>query len=348
MSTKKIAFLYSEVAGYFLAGIEQLAKNAEVLIFRWPVNKEAPFKLPEIENVEILDRSEFDQSQLEQKLHDFNPDTLVCSGWMDKGYVKAVKSFKKKIPTVLTLDNHWNGSLKQHVAVWMSGFFLNNVFSHAWVPGEPQAIYAKKLGYKGDKLITGFYCANSAFFQETFEATFSKKRLNFPKRFLYVARYVEHKGIFEMWEAFKQIKAELNTDWELWCLGTGDEYENRIEAEGISHFGFVQPKEMQQYIEDTGVYILPSKFEPWGVTVQEFAISGFPLIISDQVGSRTQFLKVENGIEIKSGNVESLKKAMKSIIDLSEKELISMAEKSNEIGMSYQSKDWAKRILSIQ
>lgn len=348
MSARKIAFLYSEVAGYFLSGVEQLAKEADVLIFRWPVNNEAPFELSKIDKVEILDRSKFSQAELEAKLHEFNPDTLVCSGWMDKGYVKAVKSFKKKIPTVLTLDNHWVGSLKQRVATLLSRFLLKNVFSHAWVPGAPQAVFAKKLGYKGGQLLTGFYCANTDLFRSVFENSIEFKKDKFPRRFLYVARYVEHKGIFEMWEAFKQIKKELNTDWELWCLGTGDEFENRVESEGISHFGFVQPDEMEQYVRDTGVYILPSKFEPWGVTVQEFAISGFPLIVSEKVGSKTQFLNDSNGFEIKAGSVEDLKAAMKKMIEKSDEELLKMATESNRIGMSYQSADWANKVLGIK
>ncbi len=348
MSARKIAFLYSEVAGYFLSGVEQLAKEADVLIFRWPVNNEAPFELSKIDKVEILDRSKFSQAELEAKLHEFNPDTLICSGWMDKGYVKAVKSFKKKIPTVLTLDNHWVGSLKQGVATLLSRFLLRNAFTHAWVPGAPQAIFAQKLGYSGGQLLTGFYCANTDLFRSVFENSIEFKKEKFPRRFLYVARYVEHKGIFEMWEAFKQIKKELNTDWELWCLGTGDEFENRVEAEGISHFGFVQPDEMEQYVRDTGVYILPSKFEPWGVTVQEFAISGFPLIVSEKVGSKTQFLDETNGFEIKAGSIEDLKSAMKKMIEKSDEELLKMATESNRIGMSYQSKDWAKKVLGIK
>ena len=346
MSRRKVAFLYSEIAGYFSANVRELAKSTDVLIFRWPINKEAPFKFEEIENVEILDRSDFSQEAIETKLKTFTPDILVCSGWMDKGYVNAVKSFKKSIPTVLTLDNHWKGGLKQKIAAAVSPFYLKKIFTHAWVPGDPQAIFANKLGYKGEYLIRDFYCADVSLFQAKFEDSFPSKKEHFPKRFLYVARYVEHKGIFEMWKAFLSLTKEERSGWELWCLGTGEEWDNRIEGEGIKHIGFVQPSDFGKYLKETGVYILPSKFEPWGVTVQEFAVSGFPMIVSDAVGAKSKYLK-NNGVSVQAGSEIDLKKAMIQFIQMSDEQLVEMGEKSNKIGRSFDASKWVENLMSI-
>ncbi|MFT4600538.1 MAG: glycosyltransferase involved in cell wall biosynthesis [Arenicella sp.] len=347
MSSLKVAFLYSEIAGYFMSNIKELAKHHEVLIFRWPINSEAPFNFKSIANVTIKDRSEFSQDELESELKTFSPDILVCSGWMDKGYVKAAKSFKRQIPIVLTLDNHWTGGLKQRIASILSSFYLKKIFTHAWVPGDPQAIFAKKLGYSGDKLIRNFYCADVELFLNKFEESFEIKRTAFPKRFLYVARYVEHKGIYEMWQAFKELKDEGLIDWELWCLGTGDEWGKRVISEGIEHFGFVQPTEMGKYLKETGVYILPSKFEPWGVTVQEFAISGFPMMISSEVGAKHTYLS-DNGFEIKAGDKNAIKEAMLKFAKMTDAELIKMGERSNEIGLSFNNKMWVDNLIGIK
>ena len=346
MAVTKIAFLYSEVAGYFLACAKELSKSAEVLVVRWPVNAEAPFEFDDLDGIQIVDRSNFDQASLEQFMTEFNPDVLVCSGWMDKGYLKVAKKFRKKIPVVLTLDNHWTGSLKQRIACLLSPFTLKRTFTHAWVPGEVQKKYAHHLGFDG-KIMKDFYCADVSLFDATYRQTFPKKKEHFPKRFLYVARYVRHKGIFEMWEAFQQLQREMPNDWELWCLGTGEEWENRVEAEKIRHFGFVQPAEMQDYILQTSVYILPSKFEPWGVTVQEFAVCGYPLLLSSAIGAKEKYLK-DNGFEFEPGNVEAIKNAMKQIIEMPEEELIKMGERSHEIGASYTPEDWKNQLLALK
>lgn len=346
MAKVKVAFLYSEVAGYFMSCASELAKKAEVLIIRWPVNKEAPFDLEKYGHLNVLDKSEFSQEQLEAKLQEFNPDILVCSGWMDKGYVKAAKSFKRKIPVVLALDNHWTGSVKQRIASILSPFYLKSTFTHAWVPGKPQADFAQKLGFKGDRLKLNYYCADTNLFNQLYQDTFDHKRSNFPKRFLYVARYVEHKGIFEMWKAFTELQNETPNDWEMWCIGTGDEWEDRVQHDKIKHFGFVQPDDLKQYIAESGVYILPSKFEPWGVSVQEFAISGFPLLVSEDVGSKWTYLK-GNGYEFRSGDVQAIKEVMTKIMNLSNDELVSLGVKSHEVGMSFTNEMWANTVLSI-
>jgi len=346
MTRTKIAFLYSEVAGYFMACVKSLAKEADVLVVRWPTNSEAPFQFEEIPNCTVLCKSDFSKEELQKKVVDFQADIVVCSGWMDKDYLKIVKTLNPNIKRVISLDNHWNGSVKQRVASLVSPFYLKRIFTHAWVPGTKQEKFAIKLGFKGN-ILKGFYCADTALFNAKYAATFDSKRANFPKRFLYVARYVEHKGIFEMWKAFKELQEELPNEWEMWCLGTGSEWENRVKHEKIRHIGFVQPSDMDQYIKETGVYILPSKFEPWGVTTQEFAVCGFPLLLSNEIGSAEMFLS-DNGIGFKAGDVDEIKSAMRKVMSLGEEELIQMGERSHRIGMQYTTEDWAKTIINLK
>lgn len=345
MAATKIAFLYSEIAGYFLAGANSLCEYADVLIVRWPTNAEAPFHFQPNKALKIVTKTDFTPAELQTLLHDFNPDVLVCSGWMDKDYLKLVKSVDKRVKRVLTLDNHWTGSAKQRIASWLSPFYLKRYFTHSWVPGNAQAVFAEKLGFK-NHILKGFYCADTAFFESKYQASFPKKREQFPKRFLYVARYVAHKGIFEMWEAFRQLQAENPNEWELWCLGTGDQWENRVEEDGIKHFGFVQPADMDSYINQTGVYILPSKFEPWGVSVQEFAVAGFPLLLSSAIGSKEAFLN-HNGFSFEPDRVKDIKAAMLKIIRMDDAELIALGERSHAIGLAYKTEDWVKNIMSL-
>lgn len=341
----KIAFLYSELAGYFLACAEMLAKDADVLIIHWPINAEAPFQFNPSAQLQLLNKNEYSVQEIETKLIAFNPDKIVCNGWMDKDYLRFVRKMKGNIPIVLTLDNWWTGSWRQWLGVLSAPFFLKRSFTHAWVPGPKQVKFAKKLGF-GKSTITGFYCADTALFNAKFKASFDQKKLDFPKRLLYAARYVKHKGIFELWEAFAALQEEQPNDWELWCLGTGEEWENKMIHPKIKHLGFVQPAEMDDFIAKTGVYVLPSHFEPWGVSVQEFAIAGFPLVLSYSIGSAVQFLD-GNGFLVDTQNPIELRAALKKVMKMSSDELIEMGLKSHEIGMAYSPQDWAKKIIEL-
>ena len=339
----KIVFLYSEIAGYFLACAEELAKNASVLIVRWPINKEAPFEFNISKNIQIVCKSDYENDALMKLIHEFNPTKIVCSGWMDKDYLKIVKKYNQKIPTILTLDNHWVGSVKQHLASCLSPLIIRNKFSAAWVPGEPQTKFAKKLGFKN--ITTGFYCADVALHQRNYNSN----NIVPVKQFLYVGRYVKHKSIYEMWEAFIQLynEGELK-DWEMICAGTGEEFESKVIHPKIKHLGFVQPRDLTKLVEKKPVYVLPSAFEPWGVSVQEFAIAGCPLIVSEKVGAAEMFLVPnKNGVRV-SPTIESIKLGMLKMAKASESTIIEMAKESNKLGMSYTPEMWVKKLLSIK
>lgn len=341
-----VLFLYTEIADYFIKCCEELSKTTSVHIIRWPVNKEAPFVFSFSDKLKVYDKSEFDYSQLDTLLKKIAPDIIVCSGWIDKDYLKLVKPYFKKIPTVLTCDTHWTGSFKQHVATFLSRFFLLNRFSHAWVPGNAQTQYVEKLGFAPKKIKSGFYCCDLEKFNTIYKNQQPIKKNSFPKKFLFVGRYYEFKGVTDLWEAFIQLQNEVANEWELWCLGTGSI--PPIEHKKIKHFGFVQPKDLEEITQKCGVFVLPSHFEPWGVVVQEYAASGFPLVTSSAVGANEAFLIEERtGFSFTAKNIDELKKILKKVITLSDAELYEMSTKSHDVAQKINPKNWTNTVLEI-
>ncbi|TAJ08647.1 glycosyltransferase [Marinilabiliaceae bacterium JC017] len=317
----------------------------EVHVVRWPVNKEAPFNFDIPEEVHIYNRPDYNNNELLELVTEINPDKIICSGWIDKGYLKVCKHYKNKIPTVLTLDNHWFGNPKQQLARVIAPFHIKRHFSHAWVPGEPQAKYARKLGF-GNKIFTGFYSADTDHFKEIYQV--KSQASNIPPRFIYIGRYIPQKGLDLLFKAFIEIHEEHTSDWELWCLGTGELFDERPNHPKIKHHGFVQPADMNKYLKESGVFVLPSRFEPWGVVVHEMAVAGFPMICSSAIGGTTQFLKDdENGFLFENENKEELKQALWKIMNLNQNRLKQMSIKSHQLGMQHTPEKWADIVISI-
>lgn len=349
MEKKRIVFLYTEIAAYFLACIEKLAlhPHVEVTVIRWPLNQEAPFKFSFPSSVSFFIRDDF---QSDKQLLDFvkalDPSVIYCSGWMDKGYLKVCKKYRSSIPVIVGIDNQWKGSIKQQIARLISPYRLLNRFSHCWVPGSLQEKYAIKLGFKRENILTGFYSCDFDFFHDQYLANKKEKEALFPRRFIYVGRYYEFKGIKNLWKAFIELQKEAPNDWELWCLGTGDL--DPVVHPKIKHFGFVQPSEISTYIKNTGVFVLPSFFEPWGVVVHEFAAAGFPVICSDEVGARVAFVENNyNGYIYKAQDISALKTALKSIMDAEKERLAEMAENSIKKAALITPEIWAKQLISL-
>jgi glycosyltransferase involved in cell wall biosynthesis len=195
-------------------------------------------------------------------------------------------------------------------------------------------------------MLHGFYSCDYEYFHSLFESSLEMKRKRFPHRFIYVGRYYDFKGVREMWDAFIELKSETGTDWELWCLGTGDV--EPVQHPAIQHFGFIQPLEMGKFIAEAGVFILPSRFEPWGVVVHEFASAGFPLLCSDAVGATEAFLKNgENGFSFTANDKNSIKAVMKKIMNLPDDHLLQMGERSVQLAANITPSKWADTIMHL-
>ena len=339
-------FLYSEIAIYFLKCCEELAKNNEVHVVKWPLNKAAPFKFNYSKSINIYKKNNYNRKELLQLIKNINPDIIICSGWMDKDYLKITKIYFKKIPTVLSCDTQWRGSLKQHLAIALSPFFLLNTFSHGWVAGDRQAEYLNKLGFNKNKIKDNFYSCDLDFYNTIYKKNVANKTNNFPKRFLFIGRYYDFKGITDLWDAFIDLQKEDPNDWELWCLGLGDI--KPILHPKIKHFGFTQAEEIEPILAQCSVFILPSRFEPWGVVVHEIAAAGLALILSDSVGSKNYFLaESKNGFSFKSKDIKELKNTLKKIINLSPEKVLEMGNLSHQLAQNINKEKWINNLFEI-
>ncbi len=320
--------------------------DVEIYVIHWAVNKEAPFNFNFKGDVFFLEKAGFTKQALEEKVESISPDFIYCSGWMDKDYLSIAKKFRKKTPVVMGLDTQWRGSLKQHIASFASRFTLLKIFNYCWVPGEKQKKYALKLGFKPSQVLKDYYSADVDFFMNLGDKYLPEKKAHYPHKVIYAGRYYPFKGITDLWDAFIAWQNEQESDWELWCIGTGTE--PPVQHPKIKHLGFVQPADFAPVIENGGIFILPSRYEPWGVVLHEFASAGFPLLASDAVGAGEKFITDgENGFSFKAGNVVEIKRALKKITSFSDKELLNMGSKSREKALSVTPQKWAETLMSI-
>ena len=339
-------FFYTELAGYVLAGMRALsAMGHSVHVVRYPVNAEAPFAISSAGNVTFYERKKFTTRELAELGGRLKPDMLFVSGWADGGYTNALKHLTAIPVRVLALDNPWEGTLRQRLRAAMRWQLRH--FTHCWVPGAPQKTYARNLGFSSESIFTGVYAADTQLFSQAGQLKLGLARSNpYPRQFLYVGRYIGQKGLPTLWEAYKTLPAANR--WPLVCVGTGPDYEKRPSIVGVTHRGFLQPQELAAELHLYGCFILPSLFEPWAVVVQEMAAAGLPLLLSDKVMARSQFLaEGHNGFYFPSGNPEALLARMKEIMQLSDQELYAMSLRSIELGKALSPQTWANTALEI-
>jgi glycosyltransferase involved in cell wall biosynthesis len=346
----KAMFLYTELAEYNQACFRAAIKEGnEIFIIRYPINEEAPFNF---NNKAVSDKLKNSFSSINiiiDYVKTISPDVIIISGWKDKDYLNVASYFYNKIPTVLAFDNKWKGSIKQHLSRLISNKLLLDKFSHAWVPGKKQEQFALKLGFLSDKILQHFYSCDYDNYHNIYKTTYKEKTKNYPKAFLFIGRYIKSKGIFELWKAFVELcDNNNNNNWKLICVGTGEEWENRVIHENISHLNFVQAKDMLDVYKRSGVYVMPSLSEPWGVSLHEAVSAGLPVISSNNVGSSEVFLKENiNGFSIKAGSYTTILKAMIKFTKMNDEQLLRMNKESVNLSKKITPNIWASKLKSI-
>lgn len=133
--------------------------------------------------------------------------------------------------------------------------------------------------------------------------------------FLTVCSLIESKGIPELLEAIK-ISADKNPDLKFTIAGTGEmeNYVNKfIKTNQLQSILNLKTKlnreEVIKEFTNCDAYILPSRHESFGISYIEAMACGKP-VIATECGGPSDFVNKDNGILVKTGNVNEISDAV--------------------------------------
>jgi glycosyltransferase involved in cell wall biosynthesis len=349
----KALYLYTEVMGYNIPIFEQLVNRygATVDIVHWDQNKNTPF-VPNmnLKGIRFHPRSKFTPQAVSDFAMALGPDLVYTSGWQDKGYRPALQRLKAAgVPVVMGLDTQWSDSLRQRLgANLIKYFFKDRYFSYAWVPGPLQYECAARLGFLQNEIIGHLLTGNTQIFGTAALALNQEKSKTYPKQFLYVGRLTESKGLDTLGEAFKIYQTHYAGTWGLTCIGNGS-FENTLQQQpGITVEPFAAQAALALRATHAGALVLPSRYEPWGVVVHEFASAGLPLLLSNKVGARQQFLiDGLNGYTFEAGAAQSLAAKMHQLSSASNAQLLAMGRASQQLSSALSPEIAAASFVSV-
>ncbi|HYW36315.1 MAG TPA: glycosyltransferase family 4 protein [Balneolaceae bacterium] len=344
----KILVLHSRLSGYWMACMRAFVERCggTFYVVRKQISGNAPFSFQNEKGICLFDFSSFSNKELVDFSISLSPDLVYVAGWEEQVYLNISRYYYKKgVPVLCGLDNHWKGTPRQ----WAGKIYLKYLspcyFTHLWIPGLYQFEYARNLGFNEKNILTGVYSADVTAFSS---ARKRSCKTNYPKSFLYVGRFIKRKGIMELALAFQQLKRSADTSWSLTLIGNGPLKKKLKKFDNIIIRDFVQPKELPEIMSDYGIFVLPSWREPWGVVVHEAAAAGLPIITTYECGAATAFVRNGyNGYLTRGGSVEHLCRSMKKIVNLSDEELFSMGERSYELSKQITPETWASTLNEV-
>lgn len=171
--------------------------------------------------------------------------------------------------------------------------------------------------------------------------------------FLYVGSLYRGKGIDLLIDAFAQI-TKKSPEWCLVLVGndrTSGQYARQANRLGIAERvlfrGVISSTDIGSAFSAADVLVLPSRYDGWGMVVNEAAAMGLPLVVSDAAGAAWHVVDhAVNGFRFTSGSVRALHQAMSAYVDAPEL-LAPHGEASKRIFAAQASDVMAERFLSI-
>jgi glycosyltransferase involved in cell wall biosynthesis len=128
---------------------------------------------------------------------------------------------------------------------------------------------------------------------------------------LFVGRLVDEKGVMLLVRALERLP---DASIRLVAFGAGPlRSELRRIADRLPiHLAGIAGKEvLAAAYASADVFVLPSRFEPWGLVVNEAMASGLPCVVSDAVGCREDLVTPgETALVFPSGDAEALAEAV--------------------------------------
>lgn len=351
----KIVICWTQFSGYMAACWRELSSVSGIDLHVFCFRDTAPSRFTSFDSnlLQGIDHTFLNEEErrnpaiVRQLVVDQRPDAVVLAGWSNAAYRRLAFSTElTKARFILAMDTPYRGDVRQRLARWSLNRFLSRM-DWVFVAGEQTRTYARHLGVTESRIQKGVYAYDQTLFNEAVLGAREQSPDGWPRRFVYVGRYVAEKAVDVLIDAYKLYRERSNRPWSLDCFGMGPFDRFLKDAPGVVDHGFVQPAKQPEMFLRGGALVLPSRYEPWGVVIAEAMATGLPVVCTTTCGAATSLLhNYFNGIEVAPGDAESLARAL-YWIEQHHDELPSMGRRAAAVAQAYSSEAWARRMYSM-
>jgi glycosyltransferase involved in cell wall biosynthesis len=135
--------------------------------------------------------------------------------------------------------------------------------------------------------------------------------------FLFCGQMIRRKGVDLLLSAFTRFEGG-----RLLLIGREADLPKLLEPlhprvrSRIEYAGFQAPEELPRFFARADVFVLPSRYDGWGVVINQAIAAGLPVICTDQVGAGYDLVEGGiNGLKFPVGSEDDLENAMRHFID---------------------------------
>ena len=308
-SGRCVLYLYTEAMGYTTATIDALIEQGcQVILVHWDHRKLTPHSIVERAGVTVHNRSAHDCRSLIRLAAELSPHAVVVSGWQDWSYLPVCFLMRRQqVPVLVGFDDQWFGTIKQIFGSLLGkARILSLFFSHAWVAGDRQFEFARRLGFASSDIVFDLLSADTRIFRPPSETELVERVSRESTRYIYVGRLEEVKGVDILLDAWSDL-VKVVPHSELLVVGAGSMADRFVHVKNVSVIPFADPDVVRRHMIQADCAVVPSKSDAWGVAVHEFACCGLPIISADCVGANSRLvIHKHNGFIFRTHDARSL------------------------------------------
>lgn len=212
-----------------------------------------------------------------------------------------------------------------------------------FMTGSKATKSARFLGFRQAEIWPGLYSCKTSLHLELIPSPVNRE-------FIYVGRLIKEKGLEDLLIAHSIYRNLIENPWTLKISGSGPRKVMLVEraSPGIEFLGFIQPRDLSDYLGRASCFVLPSHFEQWGVVMHEASPSGPPIIWTDVCGAKeASRVNGENGFEVRSKSPEQLARALSEMSNISSEDWYEMSKRSRELATTNTPEIWASKLTAF-
>ncbi len=240
-------------------------------------------------------------------------DVVILNGYQNLTTQLLLRFYADQVPCIFWGEKMvgTSGGLKGQLQKVFSSA-LNQCAAIAAIGSHAQQDYKQRFP-KHPVFNVPYYCDLSAFRSIA-------ERPRAPITILYCGQMIERKGVDLLLQAFEQL-IQAGFKARLLLAGREAELPKMMKSlspetqQHIDYAGFHDPEYLPKFFEQADVFVLPSRYDGWGVVVNQALGAGLPIICSDAVGAAVDLVEPGiNGTIVPAGNAIALYQALASYV----------------------------------
>lgn len=334
-----IGVFWPELPGYLSVGLEELVRRGhDVRAFVCATRGSDARERATAAGIPVIDVREAGWSG---RGLDAIETALIC-GWHVPEFRTARTLLRAGCARILYFDTQWTGSIRQQLKRRVAAYQLPRQYDQVFVPGFPQAEFARRIGFAEDRIHWG----SLTFDADAFLGVEPLSGENLPgrRRFLFAGRLAGEKGLGNLASAYRRYREDSRDPWGLMVAGEGEDSITTLLSSmpGVEVLGHLPSNRLAECMGKAACLVLPSIYEPYGVVLLEAAGAGLPIITSSRAGAVGSVIEPElSGWLTDPNDDQMLARRLIMVSDLGGERLEGIGALARSRAMSFTPQRWA-------